>query len=256
MKRKDSILLIDNYLEWYKSKIEIKKLRKADEIITPYTNHINDRIPIYIIWHNDDTLELSDDGLTLNELDMMGMNYNTNTRLKILDGIIRKYSLRLVGNTITTGEFDIANFPQKKHDILQAILSVYDLLNLNESNTRNMFKEDVYNFFFENEFGGNVSPKFTGSSSINYSMDYSLGATKSRPNIMFQFVRNPNFDTITSQSFIYDDLINEEQFKAFGLKIVMVTDTKSISDRNLIAAETANVEIIPFANKDKLLSLK
>ncbi|KAA9302088.1 MULTISPECIES: DUF1828 domain-containing protein [Aerococcus] len=254
--KKDTTLLIDNYIEWYKSKIQINELKKADEIITPYTNHLNDRIPIFIIWHNDKTLELTDDGMTLDELDMMGLNYSTETRQQILTNIVKKYSLNLQDNILTTKKIEIKDFPQKKHDMLQAILSIYDLLNLNESNTRSMFKEDVYSFFFEHEFGGNIEPNFTGSSSIHYQMDYSLGATKSRPNIMFQFIRKPVFDNIVSQKFIYEDLKNESQFRQHGLKFVLISEVDKISERNQTAANEADVEIIPFSHQNELLALK
>ncbi|KAA9295248.1 MULTISPECIES: DUF1828 domain-containing protein [Aerococcus] len=256
MDKKNTTLLINDYLEWYKSKIKIKQLKKADEIITPYTNHLNDRIPLFILWHNDSTLQLSDDGMTLDELDMMGLNYRTETRQGLLDNIIKKYALELKNNTIITKKISIKDFPQKKHDMIQAILSVYDLLNLNQSNTHSVFKEDVYDFFYEHEFGGNIEPSFIGSSSINYKIDYSLGATKWRPNVMFQFFSKPSFDNIVSQKFIYEDLKEEPQFIQHGLKFVIISEKDSISERNKKAAKEADVEIIPFSQQNEILALK
>ena len=40
--------MIDEYLSWYKSKTTIKQLEKAEVIVTPFVNHLNDRISIFV----------------------------------------------------------------------------------------------------------------------------------------------------------------------------------------------------------------
>ncbi|MGX7440919.1 DUF1829 domain-containing protein [Aerococcus urinae] len=87
-------------------------------------------------------------------------------------------------------------------------------------------------------------------------IDYSLGATKWRPNVMFQFFSKPSFDNIVSQKFIYEDLKEEPQFIQHGLKFVIISEKDSISERNKKVAKEADVEIIPFSQQSEILALK
>lgn len=249
-------LLIDSYLEWYKSTITLKQLKSADQIITPYLNHLNDRISIFIEFLDNNSIKLSDDGVTFNELELMSLNISTDVRKSLINDIIRKYGLFLENGILYNVSENVKDFPQKKHNLIQGILSLYDLLLTNKSNVKGLFKEEVLTFLFENEFGGNASVKFTGSSGIDYLIDYSLGATKRRPNILFKFQNHPNFSNVTEQKFIADDLKNDPTLKLHGIKYVMITGDNTIQEKVSQAAGVSGIDIIPFENKNEILALK
>lgn len=251
-----SDLLIDTYLDWYKKKITVKELENAEQIITPYVNHINDRISIFIEFLDNDNIRLSDDGITFDELDLMSLNIDTETRKKLIADTLLKYSLTLDNGIISTVAENINEFPQKKHNLIQAILSIYDLLMTNRTNVKGIFKAEALTFFFENDFGGNAGVKFTGESGIDYLIDYSLGATTKRPNTIIKLQNNVEFANVTEQVFIAQDLKNEPTLKNKGLRYVMVIGNQKIPDRVAQAASYSDIEIIRFEEKAELLALK
>lgn len=257
MKKVNSELLIDSYLEWYKEKVSFQTLKEADEIITPYVNHINDRISIFIEVLPNNSIKLSDDGVTLNELDMFGLNLETKTRKRIFEETLRNFNVSCDNEVLFVKTKNMKDFPQQKHNLLQSILRIYDLLFTEIPNVRSLFKEEVLNFLFENELGGNVSPKFQGNSGIIHSIDYSLGATKKRPNTLIKFQNQPTFANVTEQKFIAEDLKDEATLKTNGFKYVMITGEKNNSTKVKQAADYANIDLISFeTEKEKILKLK
>lgn len=256
MNKINSELLIDSYLDWYKSKVTFKQLENASEIITPYVNHINDRISIYIEIFPNKSIKISDDGVTLNELSMMSLNLETKTRKRIMEDTLRNFNVKSENEILFVVAKNIQDFPQMKHNLLQCILRLYDLLFTDRPNIRSLYKEEVLNFLFENEFGGSISPRFQGDSGIIYNIDYSLGATKSRPNTLMKFQNQPDFSSITEQKFIADDLKEEPSLRVNGFKYVMITGEKNTSERVNQAANFAGIEMIHFAEKEKILDLK
>lgn len=251
-----SELLIDSYLDWYKSKVSFKELKDATAIITPYVNHINDRIILFTEVQPNQSIRLSDDGMTFNELEMMSLNIDTEVRKKIINETLKNFNIRLDNNVLSTTAKNIHDFPQQKHNLIQCILRFYDLLFTDTHNVRGLFKEEVLNFLFENDFGGNVSPKFQGGSGIVHSVDYALGATKSRPNTLMKFQNNPNFSSVTEQKFIADDLKSESSLKAHGFKYIMITGKESPGEKVRQAAKFSGVELIYYKDKEKLLEFK
>ena len=79
---------LSSMLDWYTKRYSIRELKNADEIVTPFTNHLNDRISIYIEYLSDQKIRISDDGVTLDELSMMGLSLSSPTRQKILKNIL------------------------------------------------------------------------------------------------------------------------------------------------------------------------
>lgn len=252
-----SELLINSYLDWYKNKITYRQLENAEQIITPYLNHLNDRISLFVEILDNEKIKLSDDGVTLNELELMALKINTDTRTKIINDTLFNYGVKLEDGILYVIATNVADFPQKKHNLIQTILSLYDLLFTNTNNVKSLFKEDVLDFFFENDFGGSVGPKFNGQSGIDYYIDYSLGATKKRPNTLFKFKNNLDFQSVAEQAYIADDLQEEPTLRMNGFKYVIVYGDKRPSQKAIQAANHSNIQLISFnLQREKLLSLK
>lgn len=251
-----SELLIDSYVEWYKQKVSFKQLKKASQIITPYVNHINDRISVFVEILPDDSIKLSDDGVTFNELSMMSLNIETKTRKRIIDETLKNFSVSVENEILYVLAENIKEFPQQKHNLMQCILRLYDLLFTDIPNVKSLFKEEVLHFLFENDFGGSISPRFKGESGIVHNIDYSLGATKSRPNTLMKFQNRPSFGNVTEQKFIADDLKQEPTLRAHGFRYVMVIGEEDVSEKVNQAANFAGIELLYFKDKEKLLSLK
>ena len=246
--------LLKEYFAWYEKKYSITELENASEILTPFKNHINDRIAIYVEYLDSGKIRITDDGVTIQELEMTGFKL-TETRKKILDSIKIDFGISQFKDELCVIAENPKEFPQKKHNLIQSILKVYDLLFTIQSKTKTMFAEDVYSFLFENEFGGTEKPHMIGASGILHHVDYSLGKTKTRPDTIFQFLGDPSFDRVAAQKYVKEDLITNKPQTEY---IIIGNDMngKNIPDKSLAVAEDADLKIIPWSQKDKLLLYK
>ena len=244
--------LVDDYLKWYKSKTSYKELKNAGEIITPFLNHLKDHISIFVETLPDEKIRLSDDGMTINELLMENINLDTATRKSILNRTLKVYGIKLNNDILYIDISNAAEFPQAKHNLIQCILQLYDLSFTSQQRVKSLYQEDVLQLFFDNNFGGNENVKFTGETGISYHFDYSLGATKNRKNTLIKFQYNPQFTDVASQKFIIDDLKHEDNLQRYGTKFVMITGELVESPKVTQAAESIDLNLIYYKDKESL----
>ncbi|WP_285005728.1 hypothetical protein [Lactococcus formosensis] len=102
-------------------------------------------------------------------------------------------------------------FAHGKHRMLEAIICLYDLGFTKRKNIVSIFSEEVQSFLFDNEMGGIPNFKIAGISGIDYSVDYSIGTTKSRPEVLMKFANNFTFDRVTTYGFIFEDISHLEE---------------------------------------------
>lgn len=249
---------LSSMLDWYTKRYSIRELKNADEIVTPFTNHLNDRISIYIEYLSDQKIRISDDGVTLDELSMMGLSLSSPTRQKILKNILKNYELSKSDDTIFTIATSSAEFPQKQHNLLQGLLSIYDILFTSRENSLGIFNEAVQEYLFDNDFGGTPNPKLVGASGLTHTIDYSLGATKIRPFTLFKFLTNPNFNDVAAQQYISEDLKISLKTSAVEVKYVIIANDskKNIPQKSLVASSDMGIELVPWSDKDRILNFK
>ena len=89
-----------------------------------------------------DTLILTDDGYILGDLELSGFEITTEKRKRVLHSILNGFGARLQDDEIIS-EATTESFPQKKHDIIQAMLAINDLFVMAPPMVARFFKEDV-----------------------------------------------------------------------------------------------------------------
>ena len=256
--QQDINTLLNDYLSWYERRFSIKELRNAHEIVTPFVNHLNDRISLFVEFLDNGMIKLSDDGVTLDELNMFGINIKTPTRQRVLSDILKNFNLSISDDIIFTTAQNVSEFSQKKHNLLQGVLKVYDILFTSRENSTSIFKEEVFNYFFENEFGGTPEPDLVGASGLKHNVDYSIGATKSRPFTLIKLLQDPKFTDVAAQKYISDDLKRGLSKPNINVEYVIIAnDTeRKVPEKSLIAAKDMDIGLIPWSNKDAILSLR
>jgi len=113
--------LINDYIEWLRQNISIKEINSMHEITTPFLDNHNDHIQIYIK-KSDSGLILTDNGQTITNLRLSGFEF-TPEKKQILNSTLKSFGVQLIDEELvakTTPE----NFPQKKHNLIQAILYI------------------------------------------------------------------------------------------------------------------------------------
>ncbi|MGE5340379.1 MAG: DUF1828 domain-containing protein [Candidatus Omnitrophota bacterium] len=118
--------LIDDYLKWLKERTIINPIGEWYEITTPFLNRHNDYIQIYAKKETEDRIILTDDAETLNEMELSGFNLNSPRNKRELEIILNGYGVILEEKKLISVS-DRRSFPEKKHNLIQAILSINGL---------------------------------------------------------------------------------------------------------------------------------
>ena len=120
---------IDDYLNWLKKVYTVQSLEDSDQIVTPFENAIGDNIVLYVVELKSGHVELTDDGETINNLELFDFEFNTIITHKvqiIADSLNVEFTdfkeLRFIGPK--------KRFPEMIQNLIQAILRVDDMVML------------------------------------------------------------------------------------------------------------------------------
>ena len=142
--------MIDDYARWLKSEITFVRYGEYFELTTPYLDRYNDYFQIYVKRETDGHIVMTDDGYIIGNLRSSGISFRAGSRRNdMLEKIMRNFSVSLDGEAIVTTA-TAENFPQKKHQMVQAMLSIDDMFEVSPENVKNFFVEDIETFFKAN----------------------------------------------------------------------------------------------------------
>lgn len=171
--------LLSGYYRWLCDNTIVNYDKSTDwfAVSTPFVGLFNDHIEIYIKKEGD-KLWLSDDGETLWNLEMSGVNVmKSPTRKKIIKSIELNFGVKITDGEIHT-EATTDNFFNRKHALLQAIQQVSDLRMTAKSDIVSMFSEDLKLYMEEKDVF--YTPQFTlvGKSGLNFMFDFQTTGKK------------------------------------------------------------------------------
>lgn len=246
--------MIKNYTKWLFENFKYKEVDGAIEVETPYVNHLDDFIRIYIQKIGHDEYLLSDDGQTVNELEMMNINLNTKTREKIVKDMNVQFNTELKDDDLfkTT---NFKNFPQNKHDFIQAILRFYDLTYTTRDKVQSLFYEEVKSFLFENEIYGS-SIDLAGATGIKHHIDYLIAPTKNTPETLINFVNHPDYNSITNDVYTYNDVKSERihpRNLPLSYKIIVNDIDHKVPDKVTNVAQHEGIEVLYWSDKPHII---
>ncbi len=196
--------LIESYISWLKQKIKFQEINGYFEITTPFVNHINDYIQIYLKRNERDQIYMTDDGDTLNNLEMAGMDFTTPTRRRELDSILNGFGVTIKGNELTINATP-STFPMKKHNLLQALMAVDDLFVLSSPKVETFFLEDIANFLNQNNVRFSRNIILQGKSSFQHKFDFLIPSSEKAPERIIKAVSSPKKQNIIAHLFAFED---------------------------------------------------
>lgn len=240
-----------SYINWLKEKITIKDINGVLEITSPLLDRNNDRMQIYVI-PDGDSLILSDDGHVINELLMAGCDVTSTKRHReILDNILNKYGVKRNDAELFV-KATIKDFPQKKHFLLQAMLSVNDMFMTTRENVTSIFLEEVDNFLFNNDVRYSENVSFIGKSGFTHNYDFIIPKSRKSPERIIKAINNPTRDKAETLLFSWDD--TRETRKSDSVLYAFLNDTdKKINNNILSAFAQYDVTPIQWTTKDNYI---
>lgn len=201
MQEKD---FINEYIQWLKSKIYLSKINDYLEITTPFLDRHNDHLQIYIK-QTEEGLELTDDGYIINDLIMSGCDISSPRRKNVMQTILNGLGVKMVDDALVV-EARPDNFPQKKHALLQAMISVNDMFMLSQTRVSSVFLEDVEQFLEQHDVRFTSNIQFIGKSGFSHNFNFVIPASKVKPERLIRAINSPTKDNAQALLFAWNDV--------------------------------------------------
>ena len=238
---------IKTYTNWLSEQINFHILKSGiAEITVPFLDRNNDFITIYLLKQDNGQYVLSDGGVTISELEIIGMNF-TKHRSKILTEILNGYGVSINDHKELYIKTNKQRLPQNKNMLLQAIHSVNDMVMLNKQTVLSLFSEDVYTFFVENDIPVVRDAKFSGKSGFDHKFDFTIAATRNNNEKLIN-VSN-RLDLNTSKIYLLADL-EIKQKRTFDFVVIYNDEDYPASSQAIDALREYETHIIPWSKRN------
>ncbi|QOV20540.1 DUF1829 domain-containing protein [Blautia liquoris] len=211
---------IDEYINWLRKEISVTKIGEYYEINTPFLDTDNDYLQFYVKIDKDEIF-FTDDGNTINKLEMTGFNFTQN-RKKQLMGILEQYGVNLSQKELTL-KAPAENFPQKKHAFVQCLIHVTDMYMTARSKTTSFFLDDIQSFFADNDIFCMENVQFTGKSGFSHNYDFAIQRSRVMPERLCLAINNPTKTSASNALFAWSD--TRPSRKQGSQLIVFLNDT-------------------------------
>ena len=240
-------LLVTDYFKWLKDNTILKQVKNnVVEITTPFLDRHNDHIQLYVQKKSSGYV-LTDLGYVLTDLKLSGLELKSHARQKILEEILNGFGILIGESNELFVEAKKSNFPQKKHDLIQAILAVNDLFVLSTSKTFSFFIEDVERFFEKIEVRYTKNVKIEGKSKFSHKFEFIIPKSKSFKERLLRTVNRPSRQNIESLLFTFSDVLAVRD----ALGIVILNDENEVNEEVLTALKEYDLYAIKWSERNR-----
>jgi Domain of unknown function DUF1829/Domain of unknown function DUF1828 len=185
--------LIEGYWRWLRERSSLKQINDWTEITTPYLDRHNDYLQIYARKEGKNYI-ISDGGDTLADLEQCGCAIASPNRQTILKSILNGF-----GVEHHEGQLQVhatpENFAVRKHNLIQAILSVHDMFFLASPTIEALFFEDVAGWLEAVDIRFTPRVKFAGKSGFDHMFDFVIPKSKSASERIIRAINSPSRTT-------------------------------------------------------------
>lgn len=244
----DCKALIDAYITWLRERITAESVNGACQITTPFLDRHNDRLQIYVVPHNG-AFRVTDDGYILGDLEASGCAIDTPNRKHALQTILNGFGVREEQGELFVEASD-ANFPQKKHTLVQAMLAVNDLFMSSKHRVATLFLEDVSRFLDSHEVRYAPHVEFTGKTGFVHQFDFLIPKSRKAPERLIRAINHPSRQNAMSSLFAWTDTKDARDPKSQF--IVFMNDAEVRPSPDLTSAfQGYGASVILWSSRDK-----
>jgi len=246
--------IIDSYITWIKDNTSLRMIKSNNicEVTTPFLDRHNDNLQIYAFKKNNQIV-LSDGGYILNDLRTSGFILNTPKRQKLFDTTLNGFGVKLDDKEHLVVEANLSNLGQKKHNLLQAIISVNDLYTLSQESVYSLFKEDVEKFFKSENIYYSKDIKLAGKTGFDHNIDFLIPSSKQKPERLIRVVNNAKKDMVMTIIFAFNDILANREAPSSNYVIYNDFEYPVSADVGT-ALKSYNIRGIPFTSRKEHLS--
>lgn len=245
--------MIKEYTDWLYSGFSAVKVGEYYELTTPYLDRYNDHLQVYVRQEQNGSYCLSDDGYIIRNLKSSGVSVTRSQKRKeMLERITKNF-----GVSIRDGALEIqatkSNYPQRKHMLLQAMMTVDDMFIAEPNSVKNFFTEDVGLFLDSRDIFYSRDFSLVGKTGSLYVYDYHIQRTKDKPE---RFCKAINSISESSRNLALFNWVDTKEKRADkGDLIVFLNDEKGINDSDIEAFQSYDVGCILWSQRQSEESL-
>lgn len=249
---------IENYFKWLKDNtISIIDSQSGWTMInTPFMGIFNDGIEIYAKKEKHKII-LSDDGVTLKNLELSGVSiFRSTTRKELLQNVLRNHGVTLINNELTI-EANKNNFCQKKHNFLSALMELNDFEILAKHNVSSMFKDDIREYLDDNQVIYTPDFIYRGATGLEFTFDFQMMYQKKE--VIVKSFNTINKSNLTSFLFSWNDVseFRREKIKKEVIGLAIINDTSnSIKPEYIDALKQKGSDFILWSGRNLKESIK
>lgn len=239
--------LAQKYVDWLGQDIKSDSIGGVCTLTVPFLDRHRDFLQIYVTTTPEGQI-ISDDGYTIRDLRISGLDIETPRRREALSQIIRTFDIHQNGDEISVIASD-NDFPQRQHELIQAMLAIGDLIHLAQPTVVSVFKEDVEQYLRAHEIQFTVDVKLTGESGLSHPFDFVIGAGDRSPEQYMRAINTPSRDTIVEFMFSWRDLqsVRPKGAEAYA---ILNDQNRPVSRSLLDALDSYRIGVIPWSDID------
>ncbi len=245
--------LSNSYVTWLKKKITFRELENAVEITTPFMDRHNDYLQIYV-QQKGTKLTLTDAGYVLTDLKLSGCDvFSSPKRKKILQTILNGYGVKVSSKEELFVETTLESFPQKKHMLVQSMMTVNDMFMTSRDNVQSIFLEEVDQFLFENDIRYVENINFTGKSGFPQTFHFAIPRSRQLPERILHALNNPTKQNSENLLFAWTE--TKENRRADSKLFAILNDSeKSIRPELINAFNEYEVQPILWSKRNEYVN--
>jgi hypothetical protein len=240
---------IDEYARWLRDKTSLRTVDSEwVEITTPYLDRHNDYLQIYARRDNG-RYTLTDDGYILDDLIQSGCSLDSPKREALLKMTLAGFGVVQKENRLEV-QTSAQDFPRRKHDLIQAMLTVNDLFALARSTVESLFYEDVVAWLDSNEVRYTPKVTFTGQTGYNHFFDFVIPKSRNSPERIAHTITVPTREAAQKLAFAWMDTREARPVDARAYAFLNDQDQK-VPAGVVTALEAYNVVPVPWSRRDE-----
>ena len=239
--------LAQEYAEWLTRDITSEISGNVCVLNVPFLDRHRDFLQVYAT-DTPEGIRVSDDGYTIRDLSISGLDLDTPRRQEALDEILNSFGVSKDGNELFVVASD-NNAPQRKHDLIQTMLAVGDLIHLAQPTVVSLFKEDVERFLSLKGIAHTVNVHLQGESGLNHSFDFVIGSSGENPERYLRAINVPNRENFVELMFSWQD-IQSTRPRGSQVYAILNDESRHISRPLLDALDKYEIKSIPWSDRE------
>lgn len=195
--------LVARYHAWLRDRTLLKQMKGWTEITTPFLDRHNDYVQIYAS-RSDNSIILTDDGYTLDDLEASGCSLDSPKRKALLQTALNGFGVKLEGRALTVHATP-DNFPLRKHNLIQAVLAVNDMFALAAPLTKSLFWEEVAAWLDLCDVRYLPRVRLPGASGFDHTFDFAIPRSRRQPERLLRAIASPTREKAENFAFAWVD---------------------------------------------------